>query len=115
MGQFKTLIRVDSVDLNFGPFHLRAALHLDYLVVMPDTLDSLIGSEVSQLTRAMLLVILPATFILYAILLVKENTVSMSHVLLELTVVDRASSELFHFSKTVEVAIFELADVLEAL
>ena len=60
----------------------------------------------------MLFIVLPLSFELDRVLLVKVHTLAVSLIFTELTFVNSAVDEVLNLSAAVEVAMLELADVL---
>ena len=87
-------------------------LHKHYLVVVPNALDRLVCSKVSLLALSVAQVVFPESFKKQGILLIHQETLTMSLVFLEHADVSRALLGILQPSHAVVVSLFELTNVL---
>jgi hypothetical protein len=87
-------------------------LNFNDLVLMPDTMDDLVFGLINRFTRTILLIIFPITFVLDARDQVDMSATTMLHILFEGALIDFLIC-LLQLAKAVELAFFELSDILE--
>lgn len=91
--------------------NLAKAFNKDQIVVLPRSLNRLIGREVGLLALAVSLTFFPSSWEKQSVLLIHQDTLSVHFVLFEHSDISLKQVEQLKFSKSVKVAVTKLADV----